>query len=61
MERGAELQKLRLTTSAMSDHLSPHLQALPVHVERVVLEGAYHESSMALGQMVSHFDGSMLP
>jgi hypothetical protein len=59
MEWGTELQELRLATSAKSDHLSPllrtmvplvdpvaNLQALPVHVECVVLEGAYHESSM---------------
>jgi hypothetical protein len=36
--------------------LIDRLPVLPGHVERVVLEGAYHGSSIALGQMVSHFD-----
>lgn len=32
------------------------LWALPSHVECVVAEGAFHGSSMALGEMISHFD-----
>jgi hypothetical protein len=32
------------------------LWALPSHVECVVVEGAFHESSMVLGKMISHFD-----
>ena len=36
--------------------LPDRLRALPRHVERVVLEGAYLESNMVLGQIVSHFD-----
>jgi hypothetical protein len=36
--------------------LVDRLQALLGQVQRVVLEGAYHGSSMALGYMVSHFD-----
>lgn len=32
------------------------LHAMPCHVERVVVEGAFHWSSMAIGQMVSNFD-----
>ncbi|PWZ52738.1 hypothetical protein Zm00014a_013615 [Zea mays] len=36
--------------------LANWLRALPGHVEWVVLEGAYLRSSMALWQMVSHFD-----
>lgn len=46
-------------------HLSPlvpitvplidQLQALPHHVERIIIEGVFHGNNMALGQMVSHF------
>lgn len=36
--------------------LAKRLRALPRHVVRVVLEGMYLRSSIALGQMVSHFD-----
>lgn len=65
-ERSAELQKLHVATSEVCDHLSPtppthaplidRLLALLEHVEHVVLEGAFHMGSLALGQMVSNFD-----
>jgi hypothetical protein len=65
-ERSAELQELRRVAGEVCDRLSPppsvgvllseRLLALPGHVERVVLKGAYLGSSMVLGQMVSHFD-----
>jgi hypothetical protein len=65
-ERSAEVQKLHVATSEVRDHLSPtppthaplidRLLALLEHVEHVVLEGAFHMGSLALGQMVSNFD-----
>jgi hypothetical protein len=63
---GTELQELCLATCVVCDHLSPspptrvllidRLQALLGHVEHMVLEWAQHESSIAFGQMVFHFD-----
>lgn len=32
------------------------LRVLPRHVERIVAEGMFHESSVAPQHMVSHFD-----
>jgi hypothetical protein len=68
-KRGAELQELCLATAHRcgvrpslspppTDHaaLDRPAAVLPGHVEHVVLKGAYHGSSIALGQMVSHFD-----
>lgn len=64
-ECDVELQELHLATSEGCNHLAPlsstqvplidRLRALPGHVERAVFEGAFHEGSLALGQMVSHF------
>lgn len=66
MEQSAELQALWLAVGMVCAHLTPPapttipliewLQVLPGHVERVVVEGAFHMSNMALEQMVSHFD-----
>lgn len=66
MERSDELQDLWQFVGAVCTNLSPlslikdplidRLWALPGYVECVVVEGAYHGSSMALGQMISHFD-----
>jgi hypothetical protein len=36
--------------------LTDWLRALPGHMKCVVAEGIFHGGSMALGQMVSHFD-----
>lgn len=65
-ECDVELQELHLATSEGCNHLAPlsstqvplidRLRALPGHVERAVFEGAFHEGSLALGQMVSHFN-----
>lgn len=65
-ERSTELQGLRQLMGEVCNRLSPppstevplakRLRALPRHVVRVVLEGMYLRSSIALGQMVSHFD-----
>lgn len=65
-ERSAELQVLHPIVGSVCTHLSSpppievplinRLRALSDHVERVVVEGAYHGSILALGQMVSHFD-----
>lgn len=66
VEQGGELQVLQTVEGAVCAQLSPlapatvplikRLRELPDHVERIVVEGAFHGSSMALEQMVSHFD-----
>lgn len=65
-EHGTKLLEFCLAVGVVFNHLSPplstmvplidRLQTLPKHVEHVVLEGAYHGSSMFLGQMVSYFN-----
>jgi hypothetical protein len=65
-EWSVELQEFHLVVCKVCTHLSHlppikvplvnHLWVLPSHVERVVVEGAFHRSGLALGQMVSHFD-----
>lgn len=64
-ERSTELKEYLLIIGMVSAHHSPsplikvslvdRLWALPSHMEHIVVEGAFHESGLALGQMVSHF------
>lgn len=65
-EHDAKLHELHLATSEVWDNLAPpssahvplldRLRALLGHVEHAVFEGAFHGGSLALGQMVSHFN-----
>ena len=65
-EHGVELQELHLAMSEVCGHLAPpplaqvplidQLWALLGHVEHAVFDGAFHRGSLALGQMVSHFN-----
>lgn len=65
-DQSTKLQDFCLVVSRVCAHLSPltpigvplidRLRALPGHVEHVAAKGAFHRSSMALGQMVAHFD-----